>query len=50
MPAAQPKDILSGNPRYREVKFLNAGSFGSVILAEDKQTNEQVAIKFVQIK
>lgn len=50
MPAEKPVDILAGNSRYKEIKFLNSGSFGAVILAEDTISKEQVAIKFVQIK
>ena len=51
MPAKEPaRDPLEGNPRYRKVEFLNAGSFGFVVRAQDLQNGQQVAIKFVEIQ
>lgn len=50
MPVDEPQDdLLKGHPRYKNIKYLNKGSFGYVVLAEDLQTQEQVAIKFVKI-
>lgn len=39
---------LAGHPRYRPIRDLNSGTFGFVQLALDTQTNEQVAIKFLE--
>ena len=51
MPAKEPeKDPLEGNPKYRKVEFINAGSFGFVVRAQDLQTGAPVAIKFVEIQ
>ena len=50
MPAKEPdQDPLEGHPKYRKIKFINSGSFGYVILAENKETGERVAIKFVEV-
>lgn len=50
MPMQEPdKDPLEGHPTYRKLKFINSGSFGYVILAENIQSGEQLAIKFVEI-
>ncbi len=38
---------LSGHPRYELVRKLGQGSQGFVQLAKDKQTNELIAIKFI---
>ncbi|KAK9804446.1 hypothetical protein WJX73_002124 [Symbiochloris irregularis] len=38
---------LAGNPKYQTVRELGAGSFGIVQLAINKQTGEQVAVKFL---
>ena len=43
-------DPLEGHPRYRKLKDINKGSFGVVILAENLQTQEQVAIKFTRVE
>jgi len=51
MPAQEPEvDPIAQHPKYKKVKFINSGSFGYVILAENKQTGERVAIKFVQVE
>lgn len=51
MPAEEPReDPLKGNPKYRRVRYINSGSFGYVILAENIQTGEQVAIKFTEVE
>lgn len=42
-------DVLKGHPRYKGVKYINKGSFGFVVLAEDVETKEPVAIKFVLV-
>lgn len=42
-------DPLQGHPRYRTIKYVNKGSFGFVVLAENLETHEQVAIKFVEV-
>lgn len=46
-PAADP---LAGNTRYRKIKDINKGSFGFVVLAENLETREQVAIKFTRVE
>jgi serine/threonine-protein kinase SRK2 len=46
---AQP-DPLAGNARYRKIKDINKGSFGFVVLAENLETREQVAIKFTRVE
>ena len=43
-------DPLAGNPRYRKIKGINKGSFGFVVLAENLETREQVAIKFTRVE
>lgn len=45
-----PDNPIEGHPRYKMIKYINRGSFGFVILAENIQTKEQVAIKFVKIE
>lgn len=32
---------------YKEIEVLGKGGFGKVVLAEDRQTKEKVAIKFL---
>lgn len=46
----QVPDPLANHPKYRTVKYLNRGSFGFVLLAVNKETNEEVAIKFVLVR
>lgn len=43
------EDPLANNPRYQTLKYINKGSFGFVVLAENKETHETVAIKFVEV-
>ena len=51
MPAKEPEqDPLEGHPVFEKLKFINSGSFGYVILARNKVSGEQVAIKFVEVK
>jgi serine/threonine-protein kinase SRK2 len=51
MPAKEPEqDPLEGHPVFEKLKFINSGSFGYVILAKNKVSGEQVAIKFVEVK
>lgn len=38
---------MAGNQRYKKVRNLNKGSFGSVILAQDTQEDRLVAIKYL---
>lgn len=38
---------LEGHPRYQYLDDLNRGSFGFVQMAYDRQTRQQVAIKFI---
>eukprot|EP00884_Botryococcus_braunii_P022447 jgi/Botrbrau1/8887/Bobra.0148s0007.1 len=47
MPASSKSNPLEGHPRYEKVRDLNSGAFGFVVLARDKETKEQVAIKFL---
>uniref|UniRef100_A0A7S1CUB7 Protein kinase domain-containing protein n=1 Tax=Picochlorum oklahomense TaxID=249345 RepID=A0A7S1CUB7_9CHLO len=50
MPAKEPEqDPLQGHPVFEKLKFINSGSFGYVILAKNKVSGEQVAIKFVEV-
>ena len=35
------------NCKYNQVKFLGEGSYGKVILSEDKVTKSKVAIKYI---
>ncbi|PRW59234.1 sulfur stress regulator [Chlorella sorokiniana] len=46
---AAPADPLAGHPRYRKIKDINKGSFGFVVLAENLESREQVAIKFTRV-
>lgn len=50
MAQAPATDPLAGHPRYRKVKDINKGSFGFVVLAENLETNEHVAIKFTRVE
>ena len=50
MPAKEPtKDPLAGHDKFEQIRFINSGSFGYVVLARNKQTGEEVAIKFVEV-
>uniref|UniRef100_A0A7S0WYC6 Protein kinase domain-containing protein n=1 Tax=Chlamydomonas leiostraca TaxID=1034604 RepID=A0A7S0WYC6_9CHLO len=49
MPVPQPAvNPLANNPKYERIQDLSSGSFGFVQLARNKQTGEQVAIKFIE--
>jgi serine/threonine-protein kinase SRK2 len=48
--AQAPSDPLAGNSRYRKIKDINKGSFGFVVLAENLETRDQVAIKFTRVE
>lgn len=49
MPAKEPDtDPLVGT-KYEKIKFINSGSFGYVVLARNKETSAEVAIKFVEV-
>ena len=51
MPPRFEDDPLVRTPpadKYRKVAPLSSGSFGFVILYEDLETNEEVAIKFLE--
>lgn len=49
--AQEPQqDPLAGHPKYKTVKHINKGSFGFVVLAQNKETQEPVAIKFVECR
>lgn len=39
---------LAGHPKYQKVRDLNSGTFGFVLLAIDKNTSRQCAIKFIE--
>ena len=38
------------NSKYNQIKFLGQGGFGKVILAKDKYTNLNVAIKYIDFE
>eukprot|EP00884_Botryococcus_braunii_P001785 jgi/Botrbrau1/11607/Bobra.247_1s0021.1 len=46
MPMPEGKDPLDGHPKYQTIDWLGEGSFGFVLLAQNLQTGEEVAIKF----
>jgi hypothetical protein len=51
MSGVQPKehpDPLKETPRYVKIADLSSGSFGFVQLARNTETNELVAIKFIE--
>jgi hypothetical protein len=51
MSGAPPKehpDPLKETPRYVKIADLSSGSFGFVQLARNTETNELVAIKFIE--
>ena len=50
MAQAAPTDPLGGLPSYRKFKDINKGSFGFVVLAENLESREQVAIKFTRVE
>lgn len=39
---------LQGHDVYEKIRDLNRGSFGMVVLARDKETNELFALKFIE--
>jgi serine/threonine protein kinase len=50
MPAKEPaRNPIEHHRVYEKIKFINSGSFGYVILARNKITGENVAIKFVEV-
>ena len=42
---ADKLDLLAGNARYKKLADLNEGTFGVVMLALDRRTNEQVCLQ-----
>lgn len=51
MSGVQPKerpDPLKETPRYIKIADLSSGAFGFVQLARNTETNELVAIKFIE--
>ena len=48
MKAHGAKNPLEHNSKYEKIKDLNAGAFGFVQLAREKETGERVAIKFME--
>lgn len=40
-------DPLAGHPKYERVRDLNSGAFGTVILARNRSTGRQVAVKLL---
>lgn len=48
MPVQIPEgNPLADHPRYNMIRKLNQGAFGFVVLAEDTEVKEKVAIKFI---
>lgn len=41
-------DPLQGNPRFQSIRALNKSGRKAVVLALDRNTGEQVAIRFIQ--
>lgn len=39
---------LLNHPKYKKLKDINRGAFGVVVLAEERTSGEQVAIKFIK--
>jgi len=39
---------LADHPKYKKLKEINRGAFGVVVLAEERATGNQVAIKFIK--
>ena len=48
--ACTPVSAAGACCRYRKIKDINKGSFGFVVLAENLETREQVAIKFTRVE
>ena len=46
-PTATPTLVRHGAENYQSIKYLGRGTFGDVVLAEDKQNNIQYAIKII---
>jgi serine/threonine-protein kinase SRK2 len=46
--SAAPSPLGELSATLLQVSFVNRGAYGFVILALDKQTGEQVALKFIQ--
>lgn len=40
-------DPLAGHPKYERVRDLNSGAFGAVVLARNRATGRQVAVKLL---
>lgn len=41
---------LENHPKWKQLEYVNKGSFGFVVKAQNRETGEVVAIKFVQIQ
>ena len=39
-----------GPDNYQSIKYLGKGTFGNVVLAEDKETSKQYAMKIIEKK
>jgi serine/threonine protein kinase len=39
-----------GPDNYQSIKYLGKGTFGNVVLAEDKETGKQYAMKIIEKK
>lgn len=46
-PTAAPTLVKHGAENYQSIKYLGRGTFGDVVLAEDKQNNIQYAMKII---
>lgn len=42
--------IKHGPENYQSIKYLGKGTFGDVVLAEDKETGKQYAMKIIEKK
>lgn len=47
-PPPKDREPLEGHPKYKKICDLNRGTYGFVQLAQDVQTNELVAVKFIE--
>jgi serine/threonine protein kinase len=42
--------VKHGPENYQSIKYLGKGTFGDVVLAEDKESGKQFAMKIIEKK